>query len=99
MCEYPSLPWQIERRLDGKPFGISASESMRDDLDVFCTLSCDKRWNNKIEAVARLLVAAPEMLEFIKRVAKIEFNTPRKEIHDIFLTGTNLIAKIEEEGC
>lgn len=61
-------PWEPMLRHDGIPFGVGAHETMRDDGDYLCLLpSKSARWSKEtIHANARLIAAAPELMEALK---------------------------------
>lgn len=58
--------WRIERRHDGKPFGISSPETMRDDTDCLCLFGPHIGEHHDTEAHANLIAAAPELLAACK---------------------------------
>lgn len=69
-------PWFPLLRHDGVPFGIASKAAMRDDSDSVCLMPGGARWpREQIEANARLIAAAPKLLESLKRVVALSDRT------------------------
>ena len=65
--KHTSGPWRIEFRHDGFPFGVSSPDTWKHDLDFVCELHRTDTLE-ELEANARLIASAPELLEALKEL-------------------------------
>lgn len=65
MSKHAPGPWSIERRHDGRPFGISAPLIAKSDVDCVCEFGMNAE---NVEANANLIAAAPDMLKALQLV-------------------------------
>lgn len=65
MTKHTPAPWKVHNNIGKKSeIGIIADEAPC----IICTMSNAKEWPNEAEANARLIAAAPELLDALKAI-------------------------------